>query len=82
MFQGSDDKLEWVAKLLAAPLPAKPGIAAKQDIKEEGKATNKVLQAVATAFRSDVQGLVQDRMGLNEAIAEAAEANISVQVAE
>ena len=43
MFEGSEDKPEWVAKLLAAPLPAKPGMAVKQDIDEEGKAANKVL---------------------------------------
>ena len=54
MFQGSNDMPEWVAKLLAAPLPAKPGMAAKQDIEEEGKATNKVLQVSVTAFRSDL----------------------------
>ena len=41
MFEGNEEKPEWVAKLLAAQLPAKPGTATKQDEKE-GKATTEV----------------------------------------
>ena len=41
MFEGKEEKPEWVAKLLAAQLPPKPGVTLKQE-GEEGKTATEV----------------------------------------
>ena len=80
-FEG--DRPEWVEKLLAAPLPEVPARATAEPVVAQEEPESKTISAYAmTAFKSDLEGLIDEGWDLQEAMQEAAEANLGVTVGE